>query len=270
MNDPALDRERWAAAVTRPLKLHLRIIDVGRTTYRVASLRPANRIRFSTNFFHDTWHILSSPGGAFLLGRLLWGLAFQRERGTVVLIDDPHLAPTPFDGDPADPILLVPDGLSGANLDDLRRLRHLLPRHRTPTRTIRWHTFGMASPDAARDRWLRPEEEHLVEREQMSRRAGFLCYTAPPEILRLQALGLQRLRTTRGENYFELAAADRGDSWRVDGEVQIFSSFARDVIAATAARRELLGDPALPIPSDTTRDAIHARRNAILDRRRNR
>ena len=76
MSEPdSPERDRWAAAHTRPLKLHLRIIDVGRTTYRVASLRPASRIRFSTNFFHDTWHIVSSPAGAFLLGRLLWGLA---------------------------------------------------------------------------------------------------------------------------------------------------------------------------------------------------
>lgn len=59
--------------------------------------------------------------GAFgqLFGRLLWGLAFQRKPGTLVLIDREHLVPTPFEADQPDPIALIPDELT--TLDDAPR-----------------------------------------------------------------------------------------------------------------------------------------------------
>ncbi|WP_433436315.1 hypothetical protein [Nonomuraea sp. CA-141351] len=41
------------------------------------TLRPGTRARFSTNFYHGTWHILSDPHGALLLSRLLWACPFN-------------------------------------------------------------------------------------------------------------------------------------------------------------------------------------------------
>ncbi len=41
------------------LKLHLRLITAGGYTYHVVALRPGTRIAFSTNFFHETWHIVT-------------------------------------------------------------------------------------------------------------------------------------------------------------------------------------------------------------------
>jgi len=73
------------------LKLHLRVLEVHRKTLRVVSLRPQLGARFSTNYYHDTWHILAGVDGADVLGRLLWGLAFQRQPGTLILIDGDHL-----------------------------------------------------------------------------------------------------------------------------------------------------------------------------------
>ena len=46
-------------------------------------------------------------------GRLLWGLAYTRRPGTLVVLDLPFLDPNPFDAEPADPVVLVPDDLTG-------------------------------------------------------------------------------------------------------------------------------------------------------------
>jgi hypothetical protein len=62
---------------TRPLsaasrmKMHLRLLTINGHTYRIVTLRPGTEIVFSTNFFHGTWHIVTSQRGARLLARLL-------------------------------------------------------------------------------------------------------------------------------------------------------------------------------------------------------
>src|SRR5690606_36912126 len=66
--------------------------------YTVVTMRQGTDARLSTNFYHGTWHILSDWHGARLLGRLLWGLAYQRRPGTLVLIGPPFIDPNPFDG----------------------------------------------------------------------------------------------------------------------------------------------------------------------------
>ena len=73
------------------LKLHRRQLRLDGRQYTVVTLRPGTDARFSTNHFHDTWHVLSDWHGARLLGRLLWGLAYQRVPGTLVLVDRPFL-----------------------------------------------------------------------------------------------------------------------------------------------------------------------------------
>ncbi|GII58369.1 hypothetical protein Pth03_67580 [Planotetraspora thailandica] len=55
---------------------------------------------------------MSDIHGARLLGRLLWGLAYQRRPGTLVVIGPQHLDSSPFDAEPADPIALVPSHLT--------------------------------------------------------------------------------------------------------------------------------------------------------------
>lgn len=79
----------------------------------------------------------------------------------------------------------------------------------------------------------------------MSKRAGFLCYSAPPAVLRSQALTVHRLpaHTYRGSNHHYLA--DRGGRSRRDycppkGEVQIFSDFHERVLAAQQGRRAVV------------------------------
>jgi hypothetical protein len=258
--------------LTTALKLHLRVFELHRRVLRVVTLRPQTPARFSTNYFHDTWHILAGPDGAVLLGRLLWGLAFQRHPGTLILIDRGHLAPTPFEADPADPILIVPDGLTRVDDDVLRALALRLRRAPGAPTTIHWHTFGMPAAlerDDPRRPWWRDDRlRALRTRERMSRRAGFVCYTAPPDILREQGLGIYQMHThpSRWGSYHPLAERDRRSRWAYDGEFQLFSGFADSVSAARVARRELLGDGATVLADDDDRAAIYHRKDRAADR----
>ncbi len=232
--------------LTRGLKVHLRVFDIHGTTLRVVMLRPQTTARFSTNFYHHTWHILAGPHGAMILGRLMYGLAFQRMPGTVVLIGGEHLVPTPFEADRADPILLVPAGLSAIPLDVLRTLKQRLLRSPGSPTTIRWHTFGMVTDLASDTYWndlwrRRGAFLELERRERMTKRAGFICYTAPQAILRSTALSVYGMHDNRGGNYCPIASKS-GGCWSMEGEFQLIPSFDDDVSAAIVARREILGE----------------------------
>ncbi len=145
------------------LKMHLRLLRLGGSTCRVVTLRPSTRIGFSTNFFHETWHLVTSQRGARLLARLLWGLSYQRHPGTVLLVHGDHLLPTPFEAERSDPFLLVPAGITSLDASALRTLKSLLNRLGPPTTTIRWHTFGLDAALRARHSGTaeRSEKEHL-------------------------------------------------------------------------------------------------------------
>src|SRR5262245_17904657 len=91
-------REGRACRLGR-LKMHLRLLRLAGRVYRVVTPRPNFGAVFSTNFYHQTWHIVSDQHGARMLARLLWGLSFQRQPGTLVLVHGRHLRPTPFEAE---------------------------------------------------------------------------------------------------------------------------------------------------------------------------
>jgi len=252
--------------LTTALKLHLRVLEIHGRVLRVVTLRPQTATRLSTNYYHDTWHILGGTDGAVLLGRLLWGLSFQRHPGTLVVIDGRHLVPTPFEADPPDPILLIPGGLTRVDDDLLRALRLRLRRSPGSPATIRWHTFGMPAAIAALEcrRSYRDALHHLRSRERMARRAGYLCYTAPAAILRETGVGIYRMHATPDPwgSYYPLADNGRhGSSWSYDGEFQQLPGFACDVSAARVARREVLGRAGGVLVSDADRQTVYRRKD---------
>ncbi|MEO8699920.1 MAG: hypothetical protein ABI867_07740 [Kofleriaceae bacterium] len=255
-------------SLARGLKAHLRVLAIHGVTLRVVTLRPQTHARLSTNYFHDTWHILGGPAGAIVLGRLVWGLAFQRQPGTLVLIEPPHVVPTPFEADPPDPILLVPDAITHVDDDLLRALRLRLRRSPPQPTTIRWHTFGMIAALAAapphRRRWRR---EPGATRERISRRAGYLCYTAPPAILRSTGLGIYQMHEHTFGNYLPFAETDLTSRWHHDGEFQLIPGFDDSVSGAIVARRELLGDRPL-LADDHERHAVWNRTHDATGRLR--
>src|SRR4051812_12247645 len=118
ITEPLAPRE----ALFTPLKLHLRCVTVHGRTLRVITLRASETARFSTNRYHDTWHVLTDPYGARFLGRLLWGLSYQREPGTLVLLHGEHLVTTPFEGDAPDPVLWIPSWMTRCDKDLLHAL----------------------------------------------------------------------------------------------------------------------------------------------------
>jgi hypothetical protein len=269
-SQPTLVRRRIRGTADARMKVHLRRLDLGGMTLHVITLRPATRTLFSTNYFHNTWHVVTDPAGAAVLARLLWGLAYQRRPNTVVLIHGPHLRPTPFEGDPSDPVLLVPARRTPLSARLFGRLRDRLPRLGPPDGTIRWQTFGfdLARRDEAAAR-ARLERE-LVERlgrdwwwdaERMGRIGRFVCYAAPPEVLRQRALDVAALAPDRsGMDYLFLAHARQ---W-ADGEVQIFADYRLQLNAATRARQEVLADPHRPRDRDGFEDAVSARRRQLV------
>jgi hypothetical protein len=144
-------RSRSAGATGDRLKLHRRVVRLDGRNYTVLALRHGSTCRFSTNYYHETWHILSDRDGAKLLARLLWGLAYQRVPGTLVLIDRPNLDPNPFDAEPADPIALVPADLTRLTPQAARALRARLPLTTPPDGTVRWQTPGYDLAASQRD-----------------------------------------------------------------------------------------------------------------------
>ena len=258
------------------MKMHLRLLTINGYTYRIVTLRPGTEVVFSTNFFHGTWHIVTSQRGARLLARLLWGLAYERHPGTLILVHGDHLAPTPFEGERSVPFILAQTGLAPLDSSALRILKQRLPRLGAPTRTLRWNTFGLdkaidpdrSTPerDSRRLRWK--ENELLWKQERMQRIGGFICYSAPPSILREQSRMVHRLRTGRPNydrdmDYHFLAGESSNHSWYGDGEVQIFADYMDRVHAANAARRELVDNPNQAIISESVQENISRLRDRI-------
>ncbi|MER5420740.1 hypothetical protein [Streptosporangium roseum] len=242
------------------------------------TLRPGTRARFSTNFYHQTWHVLSDPHGALLLSRLLWGLSFQRQPNTVVIIDGRFVDPNPFDAEQGDPIALVPADLTHL---PARAVRHLSRRFAVPgtvSGTVRWHTWGL---DAAVDEWRaqradgtwwrrwRPEEDaRTVEVERLN---GVLSMRASSSLLRRWAVDVATMGdyVYKGMSYTELD----GPEWelcRSDGEVQTFRDYHRRVSVAKISRGEVLAAGNAPGEPAELRPLIWDRNAAVRSRRRQR
>ncbi|MCB9792521.1 MAG: hypothetical protein H6741_07300 [Alphaproteobacteria bacterium] len=210
------------------MKLHLRVRRVAGQDWRLLTLRPGLRARVSSNHFHDTWHLLGDARAGRLLGHLLWGLAFQRRPRTVILLDAPHLVATPFEADPALPVLLVNHGLG---VPDARACQGLLRAARSgePDRSVRWRTWGLEEADKAQPPWWRWRQQ--VER--VRRAGGLIRWVACADALRMQARACVDLNpmTPWGSTYFPT------DNWQ--GEVQLFKDFHRMCSVAKKAAREI-------------------------------
>lgn len=239
-----------ATRIVDRLKMHRRHVRLDGRQYTVLTLRPGTDARYSTNFFHGTWHILSDWHGARLLGRLLWGLAYQRVPGTLVLIDLPFLDPNPFDAEPADPIALVPAWLTPLSTNTAHALRRRLPLTTPPDGSVRWHTHGLDTAVAARraqhtlpvGAWRPPWIPRHGWQERMGSVGGLVTFAATAATLKDYAAYVYSLGDWhhRGMAYAEV-------DWP-NGEVQVFRDYRRRVSAARVARREVLAD--LPNPPD--------------------
>lgn len=214
----------------------------------VITPRPGTHARFSTNRFHDTWHVLSDDRGARMLARLLWGLSFQARPGTVVLLDREFLTPTPFDADPADPIVLAPGWCTRFDENSATQLKRIVRSH--DSSTVRWHTFGLEQALTAE------ESDYRRVRGEISRRRGILVLSpATPDDARRWALDAARLDSSYngyGTDYTYL------DEWNYghDGEIQVFRRFHQMTSVARQARAQVLGRADAPADPDAVRMAV--------------
>ena len=226
------------------------------TEYTVLSLRPGTAERFATNRHHGTWHILSDVGGARLLGKLMWAMAFQRHADTILLIDGPVLVENPFDADPSSPIVIVNTDLGVLRQGAVGALQAQLPLRGSPDGTVVLQTPGLdlALSDETR---LKDEQEWWRARADrrrilIDRCRRTLVLAAPPSVLRGWGLELSYLGESshRGMDYAEL------DWPSSEGEVQIFDDFERRLVRARAARSHLFPGRAHQELSDDERAAV--------------
>jgi hypothetical protein len=262
-------RPTAATRIVDRLKLHRRRLRLDGRDFTVISVRPGTDARFSTNFFHGTWHVLSDWHGARLLGRLLWGLSYQRIPGTLVLIDRPFLDPNPFDGEPADPIALVPALLTPLGSKAARELRRQLPLSGNADGTVRWHTPGYDAAVAARRAhrfrstgdWREPYVRPPGFQERVNRIGGLVTFAGVPWVQRELATSIGTLGdwSVDGMAYAEV-------DWP-NGEVQVFRDYRRRVSSAQVARREVLAEQPRTLTPETLRPFIWDRGSAVRRRR---
>ncbi len=231
-------RSTAASKIGDRMKLHRRMVRVDGRTYTVISPRRAQDVRFSTNRFHGTWHILSDFRGARFLGRMLWGLAYARVPNTVVVIDGESLDPNPFDAARPDPILLAPTNLSPLTDRSAATLRRAL-RHAEHDGSVRWHTPGLADAASRHSSPWVPGEYREPCRpapgpQRVARLGGFTAFTASPGHLREYAVAAYVL-----PDYMYRGTAVMEIDWP-NGELQIFPDYRARVSAAQVARREVL------------------------------
>jgi hypothetical protein len=252
-------RPHAATRIVDRLKMHRRQMWLDGRQYMVITLRPGTDARFSTNFFHGTWHVLSDWRGSRLLGRLLWGLAYQRAPGTLMLIDRPFLDPNPFDAEPADPIALIPAQLTPLTTKAARQLRQRLPLRGPADGTVRWHTHGLDTALARRRQWWEvpvgaqrppPRVAPRGFQERVDRVGGLVTLAANPTVLKDYAVGI----ATMGEHAYW--GMDYREVDYPNGEVQIFRDYRRRVSAARVARREVLADLSVALPPNSLNPLI--------------
>ncbi|MFE6919714.1 TfoX/Sxy family DNA transformation protein [Nocardia sp. NPDC057663] len=243
------------------LKLHRYTVRGVRGVRTVIVPRPGTHARFSTNRFHETWHVLSDDHGAKLLSRLLWGLSYQSRPGTVILIDREFLVPTPFDADPADPIVLVPGWHTRFDDQAATGLKQRVWEGDSAG-TVRWRTFGLdrTVEQGALVAWCAQHRYRRVGGD-ITRRRGMLVLTPrTPDDCRVWAVDAARLDSARyGTDHVYL------DEWRRghNGEIQIFRAFRPMVGVARQARSRVLARAEIPASPDALRAAVWSEAETI-------
>ncbi|WP_107657951.1 hypothetical protein [Nocardia suismassiliense] len=248
-------RPRHRSATDEMLKLHRRTMVLDGRVYTVVSLRPGSDFRFATNRFHDTWHVLTDWRGARVLARLVWGLAYQRRPGTLVVLDPAQLDSNPFDGAPSDPIVFVPSELTVFTRAAAVALRRRLPFRERSEGTVRWQTFGLNGAVEEELAWRAKDVSERFDRYlpqptgwlRVDRIGGLVTLFGAADQLRELAQSLATLGTYDyfGMDYHYLDYPEN------NGEVQIFRDYRSRVTTARRARIDILGpDHHGPITED--------------------
>jgi hypothetical protein len=258
-----------ATATGEVLKLHRHTVVADGRGYTVITLRRGADVRFSTNRFHGTWHVLSDWRGAQTLARLMWGLAFQRKHGTLALITRACLDPNPFDAAAADPIALVPTNLTVLSHKAARAIRRHFSHPQFPQGTVRWRSHGLTLARAQEREWqglprgLRryPFVPKANGWQRVDRIGGLVTFAGPPPVLKEWSVEIARLGewASHGMDYTE-------SQWP-DGEVQVFRQYRSEVRIAEQARHEVLQNAQASLTPDSLERQIWDHAETVRRRR---
>jgi hypothetical protein len=228
---------------TERLKVHRRSLRLDGLEYTILSPRPSVDVRFATNRFHDTWHVVSDVAGARLLARICWAMAFQQRERTIVLIDVPLLVPNPFDADPSTPILISNNDLGPLGRDAVSALRATLPLATPSMGTVVLQTRGLDAALDDPDAFHRRDDQSSWRDQHQQRRwidgsDGLVVMAAPPPVLRQWGVEFSNLGQPmyNGMDWSYLDYPDKS------GEVHVIDDFASHVEAAVALRSRLFPD----------------------------
>ncbi|MFC9976379.1 TfoX/Sxy family DNA transformation protein [Spirillospora sp. NPDC127200] len=249
------------------MKLHRRVLRLDGRDHTVIGLRPGTRVRFSTNRFHGTWHVLSDGHGARVLARLLWGLSYQARPGTLLVIDREFVAPTPFDADPGDPIVLVPAWCTPFTGRVAGALKARLPLRSAPDGTVRWRTHGLEPALADPKGWFAANYDPARPERGVVERSHGMVVLRPHSAADMRDWAVQAARLNPNNRFgMDYEYLGPGSCW-ADGEIQVFRDFRREVSVARRARADVLERPGAP--GDDLLPLVWAQHGAI-DRGRSR
>ncbi|RKS09089.1 hypothetical protein DFP74_4818 [Nocardiopsis sp. Huas11] len=252
------------------LRLHRRTVGHGGRRYTLLTLRPSDPWRFGVRVDECTM-ITSDLAGTRLLGRLLWGLSFQRRPDTVLLLDSPHLVPNPYDGLASPPVAFVPTPLSTVDAAAVRSIRRDRPSRRPSEGTLTWNTRSYARALTADLTW---------QREMWAGHSGLdREWTEPVPEPRVRVFG--DFVTISGDlaalRRWALSMGGLGRFWHADEscaepdaglafDVHAIRHFHRQVSIATRARSEVLGMADAPAEPRLLSERVTARAAAVAAR----
>jgi hypothetical protein len=223
------------------LKVHRRAVVLDGQTHTVLSPRPGGSYSFATNYFHETWHIVTDAPGARLLGRLFWAMAFQRRERTLMVIDQSCIVPNPFDADPSSPIVILNNDLGPLGRSAADDLRAALPFKTPSDGTVVLQTRGLDAALADTEAFQQRETSAGGRWNDHQRRSwinwlnGLVVVAAPAPVLRQWGVGVSRT----GEQFYNGSNEEMLEWPRGRGEIQVLEKFHARLESAQAKREEL-------------------------------
>ncbi|MFD4429936.1 TfoX/Sxy family DNA transformation protein [Nocardia sp. NPDC058497] len=178
-----------------------------------------------------------------------------------MLIDREFLLPTPFDADPADPIVLVP-GWTTRFDDQAATALSQRARRGNPEGTVPWRSFGLdrTLEPRAFDSWATRERYRRTQGDTVRRRGTLVLTPRTPDDCRAWAIGAARLDSAGyGSDHVYLDEGNRGH----DGEIQIFRAFSPMVGVARQARARVLARDEIPSDPDDLRAAVWSEAESV-------
>lgn len=265
------DERPSTAALTSRLRLHRREWRHAGRTYQVLSLRPGNPARYAVRDEHHFTVVSSDLAGARLLGRLLWGLSYQRRPDTLLVLEPGRMVPDHEEGRPSPPVVLSVATRTVLTPAAARRVRAAHLWRSRPAGTVTWNTAGYPKAMADLQRW------HDDRRAGVPRPDEYVpTYPTPrlyvdDSVMALSAVPgvLRRWATTVGHSggwwYGDESCTE--PDWTIGFDVHAVRHFHRRVSVARRARAEVLAAPDLPTEPRLLAERIRVQADVVAARR---